>query len=84
MLASTPSGEAYTFNELKGIFDDAGFAAQLRRYFDQELGDSLRITPAIHRARAGLLRRLKWTISHWLVTAVDYTVTRRLNFSAER
>jgi cardiolipin synthase len=70
--------------ELMLRIDDAGFAAQLRQYFEGELVDSLRITPAIHRARAGWLQRLKWTISHWLVTAVDYTVTRRLNFSAER
>ncbi|WP_114227352.1 MULTISPECIES: phospholipase D-like domain-containing protein [Sphingomonas] len=64
--------------------DDAGFAAQLRGYFERELVDCQQITPAIHRARAGWLRRLKWTISHWLVTAVDYTVTRRLNFRAEQ
>ncbi len=63
--------------------DDAGFAAQMRGYFERELGDSLQITPEIHKKRAGLLRRLKWTISHWLVTGVDYTVTRRLNFGAE-
>jgi len=63
--------------------DDAGFAAQMRSYFERELKDSLRITPEIHNARAGVLRRLKWTISHWLVTGVDYTVTRRLNFGAE-
>ncbi|MCW3797889.1 phosphatidylserine/phosphatidylglycerophosphate/cardiolipin synthase family protein [Sphingomonas sp. BN140010] len=63
--------------------DDAGFAAQMRGYFERELADSLRITPEVHKARAGLLRRLKWTISHWLVTGVDYTVTRRLNFGAE-
>jgi cardiolipin synthase len=64
--------------------EDAGFAQAMRDYFARELGDCLEITPAIHRARAGWLRRLKWTISHWLVTAVDYTVTRRLNFQAEQ
>ena len=64
--------------------EDAGFARAMRDYFARELDDCLEITPAIHRGRAGLLRRLKWTISHWLVTAVDYTVTRRLNFRAEQ
>ncbi|URD60065.1 phosphatidylserine/phosphatidylglycerophosphate/cardiolipin synthase family protein [Sphingomonas sp. KRR8] len=63
--------------------EDAGFATAMRGYFERELNDCLQITPAIHRARASWLRRLKWTISHWLVTAVDYTVTRRLNFRAE-
>ena len=64
--------------------EDRDFAAAMRGYFARELADCLEVTPAIHRARAGWLRRLKWTVSHWLVTAVDYTVTRRLNFRAEQ
>jgi cardiolipin synthase len=60
--------------------DDAGFAADVRRYFEHELRDSEQITIELHRQRATLWRRLKWTISHWLVTAFDYTVTKRLNF----
>jgi len=63
--------------------DDAGFAKKMRGYFDRELKDSEHITPTVHRQRANLLRRLKWTLSYWLVTSMDYTVTRRLNF-AER
>lgn len=70
--------------ELMLRIEDAGFAAQMRRYFERELADSERITPELHKARAGWLRRLKWTVSHWLVTTMDYTVTRRLNFRAER
>ena len=70
--------------ELMLRIEDAGFAAQLRSYFERELADSERITPELHKARAGWLRRLKWTVSHWLVTSMDYTVTRRLNFGAER
>jgi cardiolipin synthase len=69
--------------ELMLRIEDAGFAAQMRRYFERELADSEHITPALHKARAGWLRRLKWTVSHWLVTSMDYTVTRRLNFRAE-
>lgn len=61
--------------------DDAGFAASMRRYFEHEMADSEQITIALHRQRATILRRLKWTISHWLVTAFDYTVTKRLNFN---
>jgi cardiolipin synthase len=70
--------------ELMLRIEDAGFAAQVRRYFEGELADSERITPELHKARASWLRRLKWTVSHWLVTSMDYTVTRRLNFRAER
>lgn len=61
--------------------EDAGFAADMRRYFEGELADSEQITLALHRKRASLWRRFKWTISHWLVTSMDYTVTKRLNFN---
>lgn len=70
--------------ELMLRIEDAAFAARMRHYFEGELADSERITPELHKARAGWLRRLKWTVSHWLVTSMDYTVTRRLNFRAER
>jgi cardiolipin synthase len=60
--------------------EDAGFAADMRRYFEHEMRDSEQITLALHRKRATLWRRFKWTVSHWLVTALDYTVTKRLNF----
>jgi cardiolipin synthase len=53
----------------------------MRRYFEQELAMSERITPTLHNQRATLWRRFKWTISYWLVTSMDYTVTRRLNFN---
>lgn len=64
--------------------EDAGFAAQMRGYFERELADSERITAELHRKRATLWRRFQWTLSHWLVTSMDYTVTRRLNFGPER
>jgi cardiolipin synthase A/B len=64
--------------------DDSEFAGRMRDYYQRELADSLRITPELHRKRASWLRRAKWTLSHFLVTAVDYTVTRRLNFGVER
>ncbi|WP_051503982.1 phospholipase D-like domain-containing protein [Sphingomonas jaspsi] len=63
--------------------EDAGFADQMRAYVDAEIADSVRITPDLHRQRASLWRRLKWTLSYWLVTTVDYTVTRRINFGIE-
>jgi cardiolipin synthase len=61
--------------------DDAAFAAVMRGYFEREIKDSERITLSLHRRRANLWRRLKWTISYWLVTSFDYTVSRRLNFN---
>ena len=63
---------------------DAGFASAMRGYVDRELADSKWITPALHKRRANPWRRIKWALSHFLVNVMDYTVTRRLNFRAER
>lgn len=61
--------------------DDAAFATLMRSYFEREIHKSEHITMELHRRRANLWRRIKWTISYWLVTSMDYTVTRRLNFN---
>ncbi len=63
---------------------DAGFAAIMRRYFEEELKSCRWITPEVHAKRANAWRRFKWAVSHFLVNVMDYTVTRRLNFGAER
>ena len=63
---------------------DAAFAALVRTYFDNEAAASRWISPALHKKRANPWRRIKWAISHFLVNIIDYTVTRRLNFRAER
>jgi len=64
--------------------EDRNFANLMRSYFEGEVAESERITPQLHRQRANPWRRFKWTVSHWLVTSMDYTVTRRLNFRVER
>ena len=64
--------------------EDSKFAAATRAYFEREMADSEQITVQLHRQRATPLRRLKWLVSHWLVTSMDYTVTRRLNFGVEK
>lgn len=63
--------------------DDAEFTSLMRLYFEGELDDSLRITREAWSKRSTFLNRLRWGLSFFLVTAVDYTVTRRLNFGAE-
>ncbi len=63
--------------------DDAEFTSLMRLYFEGELDDSLRITREAWDKRRTFLNRLRWGLSFFLVTAVDYTVTRRLNFGAE-
>ncbi|MBS1239780.1 MAG: cardiolipin synthetase, partial [Proteobacteria bacterium] len=56
------------------------FAMLLRAYFEHELGDSLQITPELHRKRSGFWTRIIQAISFFLVTSADYSITRRLNF----
>jgi cardiolipin synthase A/B len=63
---------------------DASFAAQMRGYFERELLGCNWITPEVHKRRASVWRRFKWAVSHFLVNIIDYNVTRRLNFRAER
>ena len=63
---------------------DAGFAEAMRGYVEREIAQSKWISPDLHKRRAGLWRRIKWALSHYLVNIMDYTVTRRLNFRAER
>ena len=63
--------------------EDAAFAAAMRAYVDGEVADSVEITPALHKSRATWMRRLRWAASNFLVTTMDYTVTRRINFGVE-
>jgi cardiolipin synthase len=63
---------------------DAAFADAMRNYVEGEIGNSNWITPELHKSRASMWRRIKWAVSHYLVNIMDYTVTRRLNFRAER
>lgn len=70
--------------ELMLRIHDAGFASAMRAYFERELQDCKWISPDLHKRRASPWRRIKWALSHFLVNIIDYTVTRRLNFRADR
>ena len=59
---------------------DAGFAAQMRAFVAGLDADCAVITAASHKARAGWLTRLRWTLAWFVVGVVDYTAARRLNF----
>ena len=52
------------------------FAIMMRSYFEHELGNSAQITIDTLR-KAGWLQRLRWRIGWFLVTSLDYTITRR-------
>jgi cardiolipin synthase len=59
--------------------EDAALARHLREYFAFHLPESREITREIHAARATLFNRLRWRLSWFLVSVVDYTVSRKLN-----
>ena len=59
--------------------EDAALAAAMREYVTTHLPASLEITRALHKRRRTPSNRLRWALSWFLVTVVDYTVSRRLN-----
>lgn len=66
--------------ELMLRVEDAGLAKRMRHYVDHHIAASESITPALHAERATWLNRIRWTLGWFLVSFVDYTVSRRLNF----
>ncbi|MBW0144123.1 phospholipase D-like domain-containing protein [Sphingomicrobium clamense] len=66
--------------ELMLRIEDADFAERMHEFAQSEMDGSQEITPELHAERSSWWRRLKWAISRWLVTSMDYTVSRRLNF----
>jgi cardiolipin synthase len=73
----------YLNMELMLRVDNPEFTSLMRLYFEGELDDSLAITREAWAKRATVFNRMKWALSFFMVTAVDYSVTRRLNFGAE-
>jgi cardiolipin synthase len=65
--------------EIVLCIEDAALAARMREYIDELVPAATAITPALHAERAGWLSRLRWSASWFLVSVVDYTVSRRLN-----
>ena len=63
--------------------DNSEFTSLMRLYFEGELDDCQMITPAAWSKQRTFANQLKWGLSFFLVTMVDYSVTRRLNFGAE-
>ena len=59
---------------------DAGFARQMRGFVAEMRSDCEVITSNSHKARAGWLTRIRWTLAWFVVGIVDYTVSRKLNF----
>jgi cardiolipin synthase len=63
--------------------EDAAFADAMRQFIDGEIAQSRRITLEEHRRQRSWFNRLKWGMAHFIVTTMDYNVTRRLNFGLD-
>ena len=59
--------------------EDRALAERLVQFIESHAPASRKITPALHKRRAGVLNRIRWNVSWFLVAVVDYTVSRRLN-----
>lgn len=70
----------YLNMELMLRVDDGTFAQMMRCYFEGELEQCMAITPRVQKRRSSLFNRIKWALSFFLVTSLDYGVTRGANF----
>ena len=70
--------------ELMLRVEDKAFADHVRSYVDGEIAESERITPDLYRARTGWWTRTKQAVAFFVMTVLDYNVTRGLNFGPER
>jgi cardiolipin synthase len=70
--------------ELMLRVDDAAFARHVRDYVDGEIAQSERITSELYKSRSNAWTRFKQAAAFFVMTVLDYNVTRRLNFGPER
>ncbi|NJS13349.1 MAG: phosphatidylserine/phosphatidylglycerophosphate/cardiolipin synthase family protein [Sphingopyxis sp.] len=63
--------------------DDPTLAGQARAVLDKMAEESEKITLAWVKQRGGWLTRLRWFLSWFIVSTLDYNVVRRLNFGLE-
>ena len=64
--------------------DDPAFAAHVRGYVDGEVAGSERITAEGYRARTGWWTRTRQFAAFFVMTVLDYNITKQLNFGPER
>lgn len=57
---------------------DKGFANQVRAFVEAHIPYSEAITPEVHRARSGLFERARRLLCYFIVSSVDFSVTRGL------
>jgi cardiolipin synthase len=70
--------------ELMLRIEDEAFARHVRGYIEGEIANSEPITPEIYKARTSPWMRVKQAAAFFVMTVLDYNVTRRLNFGREK
>ena len=73
----------YLNTEIMLRIDDAGLADQMRGVIDQHCAHSEQVTRDTHRAESSWLRRARWLLGYLIVTALDYRLTRNLNWKTD-
>lgn len=64
--------------------EDQDFADHARKLVDDLAIKAEPITREVHKTRKTFLNRLRWTLSYLVVNAIDYSVTRKVNFGLNR
>lgn len=59
------------------------FADAMRHFVDGEIADCVRITPEDYTRSQNWWNRIKGRLSYFLMSVLDYNVTRRLNFGID-
>ncbi|MFZ9394505.1 MAG: phospholipase D-like domain-containing protein [Erythrobacter sp.] len=65
--------------ELMVRVEDAALAERMRELIGQLERSSMPVTREWYRAKATMISRIRWRLSWFLVSVLDYTVARRLN-----
>lgn len=73
----------YLNTEIMLRIDDAGLADQMRGVIDLHCTHSAEVTRETHRADSSWLRRARWLFGYLIVTALDYRLTRNLNWKTD-
>ncbi len=69
----------YINGEVMLRIEDEGFAGQMRALVDAHVPYCDEISREKHRARSNWLTRMRWLLAYFVVSTVDFTVTRTIS-----
>jgi cardiolipin synthase A/B len=73
----------YLNTEIMLRIEDAGLANQMRQVISAHCPHCAVVTRETHRANSSWLRRARWLLGYLIVTALDYRLTRNLNWKTD-